>query len=199
MLALVATAAALPWLQGFDATAVTDRTTTDVADELADWEPSEACPADAYGGLELDADLVPAAGDERVIATFSRGLAVLDRDGHAIASAPGLPCEGSADELLALAAGDAWIGTPVLALAATTGGHRESSTWLTLYRVAGADLVPIFSGEVERHAGHTTRTGTVMLFPGGLVYRAPSGEAQIWRYDPEHGRYVNGRTLAPSA
>ncbi len=200
MLALLATIAALPWLQGFEPAAVSDRPTRGVLDELAEWQPAdEQCVSTAYGGLEVIADLAPAPGDERVLASFSQGLVVLDRDRNAIARAPGFTCEGSADGLEAIAVGDAWIGTPVIALAATAGGRNESTTWLTLYRVGdGGELVPVFTGEVERHVGRATRTGVVMLFPGGLVHRTPSGATSVWRYEPEAGLYLDRGSFGPS-
>lgn len=193
MLTTLATIASLPWLQGFEPLAETDHATRGVVDELAEWEPAdEHCVANAYGGLELAADLAPGPGDERVLASFSQGVVVLDRDRHAIAHAPGFTCQGSADELVALAAGDAWIGQMLIAAAVTVGGKNESVTWLTLYRLGDDDeLVPVFTGAVERHRGHVTRTGIVMVFPGGLVYRQPSGATSVWTYDRDRGRYID--------
>jgi len=193
MLTLFATIASLPWLQGFEPVAVTDQATRGVVDELAEWQPAdERCVANAYGGLELVANLAPSTGDERVLASFTQGVVVLDRDRHAIAHSPGFTCQGSADELVALAAGDAWIGTTLIAAAVTVGGKNESVTWLTLYRLGDDyELVPVFTGAVERHLGHTTRTGVVMMFPGGLVYRQPSGATSVWTYDHDRGRYVD--------
>lgn len=191
MSAVLIALAALPWLQGFVPAASTDHATAEVVRELAEWQPEdEACVASAYGGLQLSSELQPGAGDDTVLASYTQGIVVLDRDHHAIARAPGFTCRGSADELIGLAAGDAGIATPVLALAATSGGHNESFTWLTLYRVDGAQLVPAFTGVVERHEGHTTQTGTILLFPGGLVYRPPGGTTSVWLYDAATGRYV---------
>jgi len=178
LLALVA----LPWLQGFQPDAVADHPTPAVAQELAEWRPaSEDCVASAYGGLSLDSP------SGRVLASFSQGVFVLDKDRHLVAQAPGFSCKGSADELVALATGDAWIGTPIVALAATTGGHAESVTWLSLYRVdEGGRLEPVFTGAVERHEGRQTRTGTVTIVPGGLIYRAPEGTTSVWIWDGNH-------------
>ena len=86
------------------------------------------------------------------------------------------PAGCSASELVGLATGDAAIGTPVIALAATAGGRTENRTWLALYRIsAGGAMQPIFVAEVEHHERDTTRTGVVTLIPGGLVYRDPWG------------------------
>lgn len=197
----VALLAALPWLTGFSPTAVADRASPDVVDALAPWRAvAPGCVDGAYGGLELDADVAAAPGTESVLASFSQGIAVLDASGRLIAHAPGFPCAGSADELLAIAAGDAWIGEPVIALAATTGGHAASLTWLTLYRVGeGGALVPAFTGVVEDHEGPRTRTGAVIVVPGGLIYDAPSGAASAWSYDREAGRYVRAPGPGPTA
>ena len=180
LLALVA----LPWLQGFQAEAVADHPSRTVAAELSEWrKPDEDCVASAYGGLSLD------RGGQRVLASFSQGVFIVDANRRLVAQAPGFDCNGSADELVALATGEAWVGTPLVALAATTGGHAESVTWLSLYRVGdGGTLEPVFTGAVERHEGHQTRTGVVTIVPGGLIYRAPEGTTSVWIYDGN--RYV---------
>jgi hypothetical protein len=180
MLALVA----LPWLQGFQPQTVADHPSAAVAQELSEYRPpDEDCVASAYGGLAID------TGKGRVLASFSQGVFVLDESRHLVAQAPGFSCNGSADELVALAQGDAWVGTPLVALAATTGGHAESATWLSLYRVGeGGTLEPVFTGTVERHEGRRTTTGVVTIVPGGLIYRAPEGGTSVWIYDGK--RYV---------
>ena len=202
MLALLAPVAALPWLQGFFVPyAATERGSPDVIAELAQWRaPAANCVGDAYGGLSLRVDLAPTAGRERIVASYSQGMFVLDAENHVLAQATGFACQGASDELVAIAAGDAAIGTPVIALAATSGGRVESTTWLTLYRVSnGGELQPVFIGEVERHANQTTRTGTVTLIPGGLVYLDPAGTLSLWTYDAELGRYVERLTNRPYA
>lgn len=200
MLAVLVPLVAMPWLAGFDATAVADRPSPEVGETLAAWSALDpACVDTAYGGLTLDADVAPAPGTETVLASFSQGIAVLDQGGRLVARAPGVACAGSADELIAIAAGDAWIGTPVIALAATTGGHAESVTWITLYRVGDAgQLVPAFTGAVEEHARHATRTGAVLVVPGALIYQEPSGATSVWTYDPDAGRYVLQGGAGPS-
>lgn len=194
--------AALPWLQGFFAPeGVTEQGSRDVLAELAEWrEPADDCVASAYGGLTLRADVSPAAGTERILASYTQGVFVLDRDRHLLAQSQPQPCEGSADELVAMAAGDAAIGLPLVALAATTGGRKENVTWLTLYRVANdGALEPVFTGEVERHEGDTARTGVVTLVPGGLVYRDTRGSIGLWLYEAKLGRYVEQFTARPNA
>ena len=199
---VLAALTALPWLQGFFLAAdVSEDTSRDVADQLSEWrDPDSECVAGSHGGLRLRADLVPASpGDETVLASYTQGIFVLDAEHHVLAQAPPLPCAGSADELVAIAAGDAQLPMPVLALAATMGGHAESVTWLTIYRVADSgELQPIFTGEVERHEGHTTRTGIVTIMPGGLVYRDLRGTSSIWLYDATLGRYVRRSPSRPS-
>jgi hypothetical protein len=193
---------AMPWLQGFFTPAATaEGSSHDVVAELAEWQvPDESCVGAAYGGMSLVADLTPAPGNERVLASYTQGVFVLDAHRSVLAQAPGNECEGSADELVAIAAGDGAIGVPLVALAATTGGRNESLTWMTLYRVGeGGTLAPVFVGEVERRLDRTTRTGTVTLIPGGLVYRHPAGVTSLWTYDGWLGRYVEQLTTRPSA
>jgi hypothetical protein len=199
MHALVAT---LPWLQGvFVPQAASEQGDRDVIAELAEWqEPGEDCTASAYGGLSLRADVSEVDGEERIVASFTQGVFVFDHERHLLAHAQPFACAGAADELVAIAAGDASIGAPVIALAASSGGRNESVTWLTLYRVANDGVLqPIFNGEVERHAGERTRTGVVTLVPGGLVYRDTRGGIGLWLYDAVLGRYVELFTSLPNA
>lgn len=200
---LLASLAALPWLQGFFAPqGVTEQGSREVLAELTEYrEPVSDCVAAAYGGLSLRADVTPAVeGPEQILASYTQGVFVFDGSRHLLAQTQPFECEGSADELVALAAGDAAIGVPVVVLAATSGGRAESVTWLTMYRVAnGGELQPIFVGEVERHAGETTRTGIITLIPGGLVYRDTRGSVGMWLYDSELGRYVELFTSRPNA
>jgi hypothetical protein len=181
--------AALPWLQGFTPDAVADRPSRAVSAELAEWKkPDDSCVASAYGGLSLDAN------GTRVLASYSQGVFVLDGSRHLVAKAPGFECNGSSDELVALAQGNAWIGAPVIALAASSGGRAESVTWLSLYRVGeNGKLEPVFTGAVERHGEHQTKTGVVTIVPGGLIYRAPDGATSLWTWDGT--KYVQQVTL----
>jgi hypothetical protein len=200
---VLATLTALPWLQGFFLAAdVSEDTRRDVVEQMSEWRaPDSECIAGSYGGgLRLHADLAATSpGDETVLASYTQGLVVLDAEHHLLAQAPPLACAGSADELLAIAVGDAQLPTPVVVLAASSGGHAETVTWLTIYRVANSgELQPVFSGEVESHAGHTTRTGLVTIVPGGLVYRDPHGTSSIWLYDSTLGRYVQRSSVRPS-
>lgn len=185
LLALVA----LPWLQGFTPDAVTDHPSRAVSSELAEWKkPDDSCVASAYGGLSLDAK------GHRVLASFSQGVFVLDGSGHLVAQAPGFECNGSSDELVALAEGNAWVGAPIVALAATSGGRAESVTWLSLYRVGqGGKLEVVFTGAVERHGDRQTKTGVVTVVPGGLIYRSPDGTTSLWTWDGT--KYVQQVTL----
>jgi hypothetical protein len=184
LLALVA----IPWLLGFQPVAQTDAPTPAVAAEVSEWQrPDDRCTATAYGGLAVD------SAQSRIVASYSQGVFVLGADRHLIARAPGFRCMGSADELVGLETGDAWIGTPIVALATTSGGHAASETVLSLYRVDADALEPIFTGVVERNESHTTRSGTVTIVPGGLIYHAPDGPTSIWIFNGT--RYVSQGTF----
>lgn len=191
---------ALPWLHGFfTPSGVSESSSHEVVAELGEWRPAdEGCVAGSFGGMSVTAELDGNPGEERVLASYTQGLVVLDSERHMIAHAPGFDCEGSADELVAIATGDAAIGAPVVVLAATSGGRNLSMTWMTIYRVSnGGELQPVFIGEVERHDGSTTRTGTVTVVPGGLVHRDPAGSLSLWVYDAALGRYVQELSTRP--
>jgi hypothetical protein len=182
---------ALPWLHSFAPAAETAEPVPQVVAQMATWrEPDPACAAWAYGGLSIQADVAAEPGAETVLVSFTQGVLVLDARGQLIASAMPTPCEGSADEVVALAAGNAHLDRPVIALAVTTGGHNTSTTWLTLFRVSDGQAAPIFTGAVEDHVGDRTRVGDVTLLPGALLYLAPSGVRGLWIYDAERQRYV---------
>ena len=192
---------ALPWVHSFAPAAETSEATSAVIDRMASWRAADpSCSAAAYGGFAVTAEVAgEPAGLETVLASFTQGVLVLDAKARLIASAMPLACEGSADEFVGLAVGDAHVGEPVIALAVTMGGHREAATWLVLYRVAVADgvVAPIFAGVVEDRTSDQTRTGDVTLLPGALVYRAPSGVRTLWTYDLAQHRYVQLGLGAP--
>jgi len=189
---------ALPWLHNFAPTAETSEATADVVARMATWRTADpSCSASAYGGFAITAEVAAEPGLETVLASFTQGVLVFNAKERLIASAMPLWCEGSADEIEGIAAGDAYIEAPVIALAMTTGGHRESATWLVLYRVADGMVAPIFAGIVEDHTSDRTRVGQVTLLPGMLVYRAPSGVRTLWSYDAEQHRYVEQVVTTP--
>lgn len=179
-------APALPWLHG-----MTDvKTSTTGATDLDGEELPDRCGAGATTTLELHADLAPAAGRERILASFARGILVLGHERQLIAEAPGFACEGSADELEVLAVGRAY-GAPTLVIAATEGGHHESATWLGLLRPGvGTTLDALFTAVVEQRVGDQIDRGDVWLLPGGLLYRRPRGPVTFWIFDDAARAYV---------
>ena len=170
---------AMPWLRGFTADAVADTETAAASERLAELVGAPDEPG--YGALQIT------TGSQTVLASYRQGLAVVDRDGHLVARAPGFDAAGSSDDLVALAAGDAG-GEPVIALAVTRGGHRTSVTSIVLYRVADGRLEELFSGAVEERDGETITTGTLAFVPSGVMYRPPGAET---------ARYI--RLRSPSA
>lgn len=188
----------LPWLHNFVPTAETSEASPSVIARMAQWrEVDPSCSAAAYGGLAITAEVAGDAGIETVLASFTQGVLVLDARAKLIASAMPVSCAGSADELEGIAAGDALIDGPVIALAVTTGGHRQSATWLVLYRVTEGVVAPIFAGIVADHTKDGGRVGEVTLWRGALVYRAPSGIRTLWTYDAVQHRYVQLIVIAP--
>lgn len=182
----------LPSLRGAVVIAASDRGTPAVVDRMSAWAHRDTeCPGDAYGGIQVLADVAPDAGDETVLASFSQGVLVIGHDGHRIAATGGFDCTGSHDELVAVAAVQRPFGGPAIAVAATAGGRRESSTWLELLEVGSSGrLNRLFVGEVARHADDRSQTGEVTLVPGGLIYRHPTEGTSLWRFDASAHRYV---------
>jgi len=182
--------AAMPWLQGFAASAASEVATATAAQRLA--AALRVSAEDDYGGFEVRADLGAGAPDATVLASYRLGIAVLDPRGQLRARAPGAEVAGSADELLALAVGDGQIGGPVIMSATQTGGHRESTTTITIYRLTGGRaLGQLFSAPIEVHRGSETSAGSLTLVPAGLLYRAPDAPSAVrWTYDAARGRYV---------
>ncbi|MBS1118425.1 MAG: hypothetical protein H6Q90_653 [Deltaproteobacteria bacterium] len=188
---------AIPWLLGFAPAASSDAISASVSQRLATWQDcDEPCPD--LGGIEITADVARADGPETVLGSYTRGFVVLDHAGHVLARASGLAATGSADELLAISAGDAMLGTPVIAVSARVGGRRESSVWLELYAVGGEQkLQRLFEAVVEEDEDQAVRRGSVILLPGSLLYLAPGAVTpELWTFDREAGRYR--RRTAPS-
>jgi hypothetical protein len=173
----------LPWLHGLDGVVSATSTGPRSVDEL----PMD-CGVDAMRTVELVADVAPAAGRETIIASYTSGITVLDRAERVVMATPGYRCEGSADELGAVAVGRAY-GDRLLAVAVTSGGHNEAATWVTLFRT-GTQLEPVFTGVVEHRVSDRTTRGWIYLLPGGLLYQRPGGPLRFWRLDPGTRYYL---------
>lgn len=181
--------AELPWLYGFRAVAVADIPTEGAARHAARLGATDDA---AYGALELRADLTGDGEPETVVASYGLGVVVLDGRDRAIAKRGGFEPAGSADTVVALGVGDAGLAGPVLAVAVQTGGHRESTVTLALYRIgeSGA-LTPVFAQPIEEHDGDVVQTGMVVVTPARLSYRAPTARAATsFVFDPARGRYL---------
>jgi hypothetical protein len=181
----------LPWLSGMTNVVSTDTGREGVVGRMAAWvEPDVECPASAYDGLELVADVASSPGNETILASYTQGVIVLSAEGQLLASSAGYPCEGSADGVEALAAGTSY-GVPTIALLGTHGGKRENAAWIGLFRMHGTALDPVFAGTVEEREGTRVRRGDILLAPGGtLIYRRPGGPPTVWFYDAVGRAYV---------
>lgn len=168
----------LPWVHGLTERAAS--TGVEAPGAPAE-DPREDCGVAASRPIELVADVAPSAGRETIVASYQSGIAVFDREDHLVAELPGYPCQGSADELDVIVAGTAY-GDPVLAVAATTGGRRETSTFVALFR-PGATLTPLFTAVVETRADDKITRGAIYLLPDSLLYRRPGGGTALWRLE----------------
>lgn len=189
---------AMPWLHNFAAAAESGVAMPGTVARMNRWRPADMdCGGATNGGLSIVADVAEPRGTEEILASYTQGVLVVDAAGRLIASATAPACRGSADAIEAIAAGDAQIGRPVIAMVMTTGGHRESSTWLVLYQVVGGVVAPVFSAMVEERRDDHSRSGDVTLLPGALMYRAPSGNQTLWTYSDEQQRYIELAMVTP--
>ena len=178
----------MPWLHGLDH-AVTSTGIAAPRAPIDDEAIGPGCGVAASRTIELVADIAPTAGRETIVASYSNGISVFDREDRLVMETPGYACEGSEDELDVVAVGDVY-GTPTLAIAATSGGHRETATWVSLFRIGNKTLEPQFTAVVETREDNTITRGAIYLVPGGLVYERPDGPAKMWRLDPGSKIYV---------
>lgn len=184
--------AELPWVRGFAPEAITAQPTPRATQRLS--QIASASAAGDFGALEVRADLDGDARPESVLASYALGVAVVDDRNRVIGRALGFEPAGSADDLLAIAVGDGQLATPLLIVTTQTGGHRISVTTLSLYRLGGRALQPLFAEPIETHDGDQTRSGSLLLVRDGLWYRAPDAEVAVqWRFDAASARYVAPR------
>jgi hypothetical protein len=183
----------IPWLHGLADPIASDQTSDGVTRQIDSWsglsDVDPECSTGAHPGIAIEADVAVNAGRETIMVSLAHGLVIVDREGQLITEAPGYHCDGTADELEAIAAGSAF-GAPTIAIAATSGGHRESSTWVSLFRIDGRRLDPVFTGTVEERRGDDVKRGAVVLLPDALLYRHPRGEASLWTYNADARAYV---------
>jgi hypothetical protein len=176
----------MPWLYGLGAPVVSDRASDAVARRLEEWSDRDVgdpnCGPGAYPAIELHANVAPQAGEETILVSLARGVVVFDREGQLVAETPGYACEGSADELEAVAAGDAY-GAATIVIAAT-------SAWISMLRVGDRQLDAVFTGTVETRDGATAKRGAIVLLPNALIYRHPEGKPALWVFDPRARAYL---------
>ena len=174
---------------------VSEEASVQATSRLQAWFPrdDEGCGSGAHQGMQLLADVAPPPGRETILASYAGGVVVLDREGQMVASSPGYPCTGSADEIEAIAAGDAF-GNQTIVLVAKAGGHREFSTFVGLFRMGfGKRLDPVFTAVVEEHEGSLVHRGAIYMVPGALAYRLPDGRYGFFVFDPIARAYLDRR------
>lgn len=188
--------AELPWVRGFTPAAVTSQPAMRATQRLS--EIAAASAMEDFGALEVRADLDGDARPERVLVSYALGIAVVDDRDRVVGRAPGFEPGGSADDLLAISVGDGQLTLPLLIVATQTGGHRVSATTLSLYRLRGGALQPVFAEPIETHDGKQTRSGSLLFVRDALWYRAPDAEvAARWRFDAYQARYVEAQPGDP--
>ncbi len=163
----------MPWLQGVSPIAESDTVMPGVGERMQHWQACDACVD--RNGITIVAEVAADhPGTETILASYGMGIVVLDANQHVIATALGAEVNSSADQLVALVAGDASLGTPVIATTVRVGGHRTSKVWLHLDRVGtGTELVRMFSAVVEVQDGDEVTTGRIAIDATGLRYLAP--------------------------
>lgn len=183
------------WLPGFAAVATSPRRIERVEDVLG---PGRAdCPTGDTRAISIAADVAPTPGRETIVASIAHGLVVVDGAHHRIATAA-LDCGGSADSIDAVELGRIDAVGPVIAVLATTGGHRMATTAITLFRVdvgpSGRVTLPrVMSAPIIERDGDATWTGGLDVTEDGLTYRDPDGGITEWTFDRDAGRFVVDR------
>jgi hypothetical protein len=176
-----------PRVPGLAATAVATDRPAPADDRLG--PPPPGCQSGDPVAVSVTADVAPAAGAETVVASAAHGVVVFDGEGRRL-GAVAFPCGGSADAIDALAVGDAGIGAPVIAVIATAGGRRETTTRVELLAFRELGLERLFAGAIETTDGDIVRSGEVRIAPPGLVHRDPSGVVSTLRADVWSHRFV---------
>lgn len=161
----------LPWLRGGTHIASTTEMSASVLERMEPYSTCDECTD--YGGFEVVADVAPVAGKEKILASYARGVIVLDTRGRLVARSRGWEASGSTDEVLALAVVDAGRAAPLIAVAVRTGGRREFEVRLELLEVKNHSLAVVFRGVVEEYDDDGEQLGSVTIAPDGIHYFAP--------------------------
>jgi len=155
-----------------------------------DISSNENNAVDSYEGVEITADVAPNEGRETVRATVAE-VTIRDARGALIATIPAYEPQGSRDEVLGIRISEGYVGAPLIGVTTTVGGHRESTTWLALYSVHGTQVERLFAAPIEEAEDQSVASGTLLVFPGGLLYRAPRVERPtLYSFDASTYRYV---------
>jgi hypothetical protein len=145
---------------------------------------TEPTTIDSYDAAELVADVAPAEGRETIRATISQ-VRVSDAKGAVIATAPAFAPVGSADEVVGIR-----MTHGLIAVTTTLGGHRESTSLTSLYRLDGRDLTCVFSAPIVEVEDDARSEGMLLVLPTTLIYRAPHAElAKLFTFDAASRRY----------
>lgn len=159
----------------------------------ADLSSSDPSATSAYAGVTVTAELMANAGQETVEATVS-SVTIRTATGAVLATAEAYEPVGSADEVVAVRVMDGYIGAPLIAVTTTLGGHRESTTLVTLYRfdASGRVVEPVFTGATVEVEGDARAEGSLFVLPGNVLHRPPHAElARLYAYDPRAHRYTD--------
>lgn len=200
--ALLSPAPGVPWVRGFQAAAANTPTLA-AAQRFSELrtsgggapgsprDPVVDSPGDEHGAIELQANVTGDGRRETVLVSYQAGTVILDAAGRTIASAPGFELSGSADDLISAAVGDGQLRAPLILVAFQSGGHRENTIFLAIYRVHRKRLEQVFLAPIEEHDGMETTVGAVVFVPSGIYYRAPgSSTARRWTFDAQRQRYL---------
>lgn len=147
---------------------------------------TENTAADSYDGATASLE------DGQTLRATVAEVSLLDARGTVIASLGAFEPAGSRDEVLGIRiVPQAYVGAPLIAVTTTVGGHRESTTYIALYRVQQRKVERLFVGAVEEVADESVASGSLLVFPGTILYRAPHAElATVLTFDSTTRRYV---------
>jgi hypothetical protein len=170
----------------------------DLLTRLATAHDRNCDPVDAKQGriLGLDAEIVPGAGTQTVLASLGDGLAIFDAKGALVASTGdnfGCTYGGSSQDLLQRVSLAQLVpdAEPEIVVQYTTGGRDEWAQNVQVLKRRGTSLVPVFAAIVSESSDGKVSRGTLAVDGNGAIrYKAPAGQPRTFTWSASKLRFA---------